>query len=280
LRRFLVPPRIEASAMLSVLLLVSLVHAEDSEFVKPEDAGKKFEKPETHFSAEFGGAWVTGNAEYYTVNGKLAGSHRFGRNQITLGAGANLGTGIVDTDGDGRLSDAERAAGRTEIARKYWGDLRYDRFVGEHASLYVLGGALVDRFAGYDLRTHEQVGYSRLFVETKATTLKAELGADVAQENYVEGVDPNTATIWAGRVMVAVAHQVNENVSLTEQVEVYENILTPSDMRLLNQAAISARLSNVFSVKVSNSLTFDNVPVEGYRKLDQITLLSLVATLL
>ncbi len=266
--------------MLYALLLVPLALGEESEFVKPEDAGQKFEKPETHLSAELGGAWATGNADYYTVNGKVDGSHRAGRNQVTLGTGINMGRGLLDADGDGRLSEAERQVERVEIARKYWGDLRYDRFVGEHASLYALGGALADRFAGYDLRTHEQIGYSRLFVETKATTLKAELGADVAQENYVEGVDPNTATIWAGRLMLSLAHQFNESLSFTEQVEVYENILDPDDLRLLNQAALSARLSNAFSVKVSNALTFDNVPVEGYRKLDQTTLLSLVATLL
>ena len=266
--------------MLSALLLVPLAFGEESEFVKPEEAGQKFEKPETHVSAELGGAWATGNADYYTANGKVTGSHRAGRNKVSLEAGVNLGQGLLDADGDGRLSDLERETERVEIARKYWGDLRYDRFVGQHASLYALGGALVDRFAGYDLRTHEQIGYSRLFVETKVTTFKAELGADVAQEDYVEGVDPNTATIWAGRAMAAVAHQFSESVSLTEQVEVYENILSVDDVRVLNQIALSTRLSNAFSVKVSNSLTFDNVPVEGYRKLDQTTLLSLVATLL
>jgi putative salt-induced outer membrane protein YdiY len=268
------------SAMLYALLFVSLAHGENSEFVKPEEAGKKFEKPETHLSAELGGAWVTGNTEYYTVNGKLDGSHRVGRNQFTLGAGVSLGEGIVDIDGDGRLSESERDEGWVEIARKYWADLRYDRFVGEHASLYALGGVLVDRFAGYDLRTHEQIGYSRLLVETKRTTFKAELGTDLAQENYVDGVLPNSDTIWAGRAMLSIAHAFNESLSAAEQIEAYENILDPVDLRLLNEASISARLSNSFSVKVSNTITFDNVPVEGYRKLDQITLLSLVATLL
>jgi len=266
--------------MLCAFLLVSLAYGEEPQFVKPEEAGQKFEKPETHVSAELGGVWVTGNADYYNLNGKLSGSHRGGRNKVTLETGVNMGRGLLDMDADGRLSDLERDAERVEISRKYWGELRYDRFVGEHASLYALGGALVDRFAGYDLRTHEQIGYSRLFVETKETIFKGELGADVAQENYVEGVDPNQDTIWAGRAMIALAHQFNETLSLTEQVEVYENILDLDDVRLLNQIALSARLSNAFSVKLSNALTFDNVPVEGYRKLDQTTLISLVATLL
>ncbi|MBN1337004.1 MAG: DUF481 domain-containing protein [Deltaproteobacteria bacterium] len=266
--------------MLYALLLVSLARGEESEFVKPEDAGQKFEEPETHLSTELGGAWATGNAEYYTVNGKLNGSHRAGRNKATLETGINMGRGLLDADGDGRLSDLERSAEQVEIARKYWSELRYDRFVGQHASLYALAGALADRFAGYDLRTHEQIGYSRLLVDSKRTTLKAELGADVAQENYVQGVDPNADTIWAGRAMAALAHQFSDSLSLTEQVEVYENILSPEDLRLLNQLALSTRLSNVFSIKISNTLTFDNVPVEQYRKLDQTTLLSLVATLL
>ncbi len=266
--------------MYALLMLAAVAGAEEADFVDTADAGQKFEEPETNLSAEFGGAWATGNVDYYTVNGLLDASHRFDRNQFTLGAGANLGKGISDTDGDGILSDAERTAEKVEIARKYWGDARYDRFLGDNGSLYVLGGALSDFYAGYDLRTHEQVGYSRILVDNDSTDLTVELGADIAQENYVDGIDPDMVMIYSARVMASLTHQFNESVSFSDTVEAYENILDPTDLRVLNEAAISAKLSDVFSVKLSNQLTFDNVPVEGYRPLDQVTLVSLVATLL
>jgi putative salt-induced outer membrane protein YdiY len=266
--------------MYALLLFASIASAEDPEFVEHADVGQKFEEPETHLSAELGGAWATGNVEYYTANGLLDASHRQGRNQFALGAGVNLGKGVSDSDGDGILSDAERDADKVEIARKYWGDVRYDRFVGEKSSLYLLGGVLSDIYAGYDMRSHEQVGYSRILVDSESTSLKVEVGADVAQENYVAGVDPDSAMIYAARGMASLTHQFNESVSFTDTVEAYENILELDDLRVLNEAAISAKLSDIFSVKLSNQLTFDNVPVEGYRKLDQVTLVSLVATLL
>ncbi len=266
--------------MYALLLMAAVAGAEESEFVDPAAAGQKFDEPETHLSAELGGAYATGNVEYYTANGLVDFSHRFSRNQFTLGGGVNLGKGVSDTDGDGILSDAERDAEKVEIARKYWGDARYDRFLGDKSSLYVLGGVLSDIYAGYDLRSHEQIGYSRILVDNDSTDLKVELGADVAQENYVVGIDPNTAMVYSARGMASLSHKFNDSVSFSDTVEAYENILDTADLRVLNEAALSAKLSDVFSVKLSNQLTFDNVPVQGYRKLDQVTLISLVATLL
>jgi len=266
--------------MYALFLMAAVAGAEEADFVDTADAGQKFEEPETHLSAELGGAYATGNVEYYTANGLLDASHRFARNQLALGAGINMGKGVADTDGDGILSDAERDADKVEIARKFWGDARYDRFIGDKSSLYVLAGVLSDIYAGYDLRSHEQIGYSRILVDSESTDLKVELGADVAQENFVEGIDPNSAMIYSARAMVSVTHQFNDSVSFTDTVEAYENILDTADLRVLNEAAISAKLSDIFSVKLSNQLTFDNVPVEGYRKLDQVTLVSLVATLI
>ena len=266
--------------MYALMLLASLAMAEESTFEGTEDAGQAFDEPETTLSAEIGGVLANGNTEYYSVNGLVSGSYRVKRNKVTTELGANLGKSLVDADADGLLSDSERDAGYQETARKYWGDMRYDRFIGESASLYLLGGALVDPFAGYDLRANEQFGYSRVLIDKEETNLVAEVGFDVAEEYYVEGIDPDSDVIFAGRLMAGLVHQFNENLSLDETVEVYENVLDFQDLRLLNNIALSAKLSDVFSVKLSNALTFDNQPVEGYRPLDLTTMVTLVATLL
>ncbi len=263
-----------------LLLLTSLALAEESTFEETEEAGQKFDEPESELSVEAGATWAIGNTDYYTVNALLSGAHRFSRNKLALELGANLGKSVVDSDEDGILSDDERAEGRQETARKYWADGRYDRFIGERDSLYALVGALADPFAGYDYRIHEQLGYSRILVENSSTDVVTEIGADMAHEDYVEGVDPNWALILAGRIMVGIDHKFNENVSFSEKVELYENILDYEDLRILNEASISAQLSDVFSMKLSNSLTYDNVPVEGYRPLDLTSMATLVASIL
>ena len=158
--------------------------------------------------------------------------------------------------------------------------MRYDRFFGEKNSLYLLGGALHDRFSGYDLRTHEQLGYSRLLVSTEATRLVVELGVDYAQEQFVAGVDPDYQGVIAGRAMTGFSHTFNEAVSFTETIEVYENLLDPEDLRVLNSAAVTAKLSDKLSLNLSHALTFDNQPVTGFRPLDMSTTVTIVATLL
>lgn len=263
-----------------MLLLAALAHAEESTFVGTDKPGQKFEKPEAHLSAELGGALTTGNTQTWALHATLDASYRAGRNRFALLGGANLGQSVVDSSADGHLDDAERAAGYVETARKYFADGRYDRFVGDRDSLYLLAGVLVDPFAGFDNRSHAQLGYSRILVEGDATKVVAEIGADVAREDFTDGVDPNLAYVVAARGLLGLEHKLNDNVSFTERVEVYEAVPTFADLRVLNQAAISAQLDKVFSLKVQNQLTFDNVPVEGFEALDQTTTITLVATLL
>ena len=187
----------------------------------------------------------------------------------------------MDGDGDGLLSDDELKLDRVDNARKYYADGRYDRYLGkEKSSIYVLGGALHDPFSGYDLRTHEQVGYSRSLIDTDATELVAEIGVDYAQENYVAGVDPNQANVFAGRLMLGLTHQLTETIGLADRVEIYEAPLDPADVRVLNQASLNVGLSEKLALKLSHQLTFDNQPVQGYRPLDQTSMLTVVASIL
>ena len=261
-----------------MILFLSVALAEDSAFATTD--ASVFDEPEADLSAELGGTFAGGNAVYRTVNGALAAGYRWQRNKLSLDGSVAIGQAIIDAEGDGIIDDADRATGLQENARRYQADLRYDRFLTERDALYVLAGAFVDPYAGYDLRAHEQLGYARILVASDATELRAEVGFDVAQEFYVEGIDPATANIYAAKVLLGLTHQLNESVSVAEQVEVYENVIDPADVRVINGASVSAALSDVFSLKVSHALTYDNVPVAGYRPLDQTTMVTFVATLL
>lgn len=235
---------------------------------------------EASLSAELGGTVVSGNAMFYALNGAVRGEARWKRNKLSGSARVNIGASKPDLDGDGLLSEAERNAEYVRNVKRYDGELRYDRYFGERGSIYLLAGAIIDPFAGYDLRSHEQIGYSRLLVKQKNTQLRAEIGFDVAQENYVEDVDPNFDQIFAGRLLIGLQHKFSDEVSFSDTFELYENVEKIDDLRLLNTATLSSALSNRLSLKLSHSLIFDNIPVEGYQKLDQTTMLTLVATIL
>lgn len=262
-----------------MLFLCGLAFAEEPVFVGTKE-GEEVAAPKTSLVAELGGAFTTGNVDFYVLSGSINGDRRWEQNAVTVKSGGLIGRSRLDVDGDGLLSDSERETARVESARRAFTDLRYDRFLGEKNSLYVLGGVLTDIYAGYDWRSHEQVGYSRRLIKSDAAELFGEFGLDYAQENYVDDIDPNTANVLAGRGMLGLSVKLTEDVKLHETIEVYENLLNRKDARVLNTASLTVRVGDKMSFKLSHILVFDNVPVEGYRKADQTATVSLVATLL
>jgi putative salt-induced outer membrane protein YdiY len=264
-----------------MLLILSVLsaRAEDSTFAGAA-AGTAAEKSVTAASADLGAAWTSGNTETLTVNAAGHGSHMWERNKLGLEIVVNFGQTVADANADGFLDETERDAGYTKNAEHYQADLRYDRFLSDKNSLYALAGALMDEFAGYDSRVHGQLGYSRYFVKNDTTEFVGEIGADVANEDYVDGVDPNRATIVAAREMLGIKHKFNDSVSLEEKIEAYENVQDFDDLRVLNGIALTSQVSGKVSIKLSHTLTFDNVPVEGFEKLDQTAMATVVVTLL
>ncbi len=265
--------------MLTTLLAAAAL-AEDPVFTGTEKEVAAAEKPEAHLAAELGGSGSSGNTSFYTVMTAANGSYKWTQNKVGFTLAGVYGRGRVDADASGSLDATERLATPVNTAGRATLDVRYDRFFAEVNSVYVLAGGLFDPFAGYDLRTHEQLGYSRTLVDTEDTNLVAEIGFDYAQENYVDGVTPNYADIYAARQMVAVTAKVNENVGFTEMVEVYENVLDLNDIRVLNTASILMKVSNTLQFKLGHSLIYDNVPVEGFGKLDSTISATLVASIL
>lgn len=259
---------------------VAAALAADPSFAGADTTGQGVAKPTSKLAAELGGAFTSGNTRTYTLNGAIDGEHRWARNKFGVDAGANLGRAVLDANGDGRLDDAERAAGWAETAKKVWIDTRYDRYVGSRGSLYILVGTLLDPFAGYDNRSHVQVGYSRPVVTTQRTVLVAELGADAAREDFVDGITPNEAYLVAVRGMLGLTHTFNDSVRFEDKLEVYENIPDFADLRVLNQAALTAKLADRLSLKLAHTLTFDNAPVEGFQSLDHTTTVTFVASFL
>lgn len=286
--------------LLTLLAIVcSNAFAEDVTVDGAKAPGTKFDTPETHLSAEFGGAWTNGNTAAWTLNGSLAGSHRVKRSEVSLGLGTNVGQSIVDADANAFLDDTERGAGYVPTAQKYTGALRYDYYVGENDSLYLANQDLIDHFAGFALRAEFELGYKRLLVDSDRLDAVGEIGAAVANERYYapEGTEPApAATLMGAKVKLGLDYKFNDNVSLSEGIEVFDPVynfangeVAVQDLLLTNSLGITAKLSDKFSLKVSDAITFDNVPAavtlpDGSsaerRKLDNTTMATFVATLL
>ncbi|MFT7521831.1 MAG: putative salt-induced outer membrane protein YdiY [Kiritimatiellia bacterium] len=271
--------------LISILLFCSTqawAGAPAFEGVAKEEVAKEDEEPEgpqTDLMVEAGGAMAGGNSIFWIINGRSFGMHKWKRNRIGFSLGANVGASKVDADGDGKLSDAERQSSFAETSRKYIGHLRYDRFLADKDSVYFSTGGFSDRYAGMDLRANAQIGYSRHLIDGEKTTLNAEIGIDLALENFIEGVDPNKNTVLAGRVLIGFSHKLTEDIVLMESAEVYEGLTDVQDVRVNNTLQLSLKVSDALSLKLSHALIFDNVPVEGFRKSDQTSMLTGAVTL-
>lgn len=273
----------------AILLLVSAhAWAADPAFEGAQKPGSIPMEPVTTLFAEFGGAWVSGNTVAYTLNGAARGAHRWKYNQVSARLGAMVGRAVADTDGNGHLSDDERTAGEAETARRYEGEVRYDRFLSRKDSLYVLSGAFADRFAGYDWQVHGQLGVSHAFVQMKTAAFYGEIGVDVAREDFIEGADPNAQNVISPRLLIGGGYAFNPAVRIDDQVELLENLLQRDDIRVRETASLTAALTTKLSIRVSYTLAFDNVPVKGplpgtrddFEPIDQSTVVSFVASLL
>jgi putative salt-induced outer membrane protein YdiY len=287
--------------MLSLLIVVSAppAHAQDVAITGNQASGKKFEAPETHLSAEFGGAWTTGNTLAWTLNGSLNGVHREKRSEFSLRLGANVGQSVVDSDGNAFIDAVERDVGYVPSAQRYTGLLRYDYYVGDRDTVYLQAETLVDRFAGFENRTQGEFGYRRLLAETDKLHAVAELGIGLAREQYVDdgaAETPDNAVFLGVAAKIGLAYKFNENVSLEEAFDFYDPFYNftagegaASDFRVGNTVAIVSKLTDKFSLKVSHQLRHDNVPnsavlsdgsVGTFRKLDQTTMATFVASIL
>ncbi|HJN75144.1 MAG TPA: DUF481 domain-containing protein [Myxococcota bacterium] len=270
----------------SLLILAAVAFAEDDVFVEPPDPlAEPVDSPEKDLEAEFGGAWSAGNTDSRKLSASYAAAYRWRRNQLSSAGEITLGSALIDEDGNGVLSKDERARSRVRTAQRAEGDLRYDRFLTDRNSLYLLGGGFTDPYAGYDSRFNGQLGYSHLLLYEAAdddpvTSLSAEVGVDAAREDYTDGVVPNRGMKYNARGGLGFVRVLTSTLAFGQDVEVFVNVEDPTDTRLISDTAITNELTAAMSVKLSYKMTYDTQPVEGYVPADHQGLVSLVATVL
>jgi hypothetical protein len=249
----------------------------DSTFSGASPPGQLLGPPLTTAAVQFGGNWTAGNTSTYRVTVGTNVATRWKRNRIGLSVLADNGRARPDTDGNGRLDATERVADPVETAHRQAVELRVDRYVVDTDSVYVLGGGFTDPFAGYDLRANVQAGRSRTFVRRDTASLLGEVGVDAAREDRVPGVMPPVAWVWALRAMVRGGWRFNPAVAAEAQIEALENVASLGDLRVTATAALTARVSPAFDVRLSTQVLYDAQPVDGFLSLDRVTLASVVA---
>ena len=152
--------------------------------------------------------------------------------------------------------------------------LRGERKVKPRLSVYGQYDYLRDLFAGLFHKNVVSGGLSFKIVETEQHELVIDGGLGWSSERRTVGEDVSTAVLTAG---LGYKLKVTETTELIEAVRYEQSLSRAEDWHLDNELSLAAKISTVFSLKVSNVIRYVNEPVNDFETTDMITSAALVA---
>jgi len=141
-------------------------------------------------------------------------------------------------------------------------------------SIFGKYGFLHDRFAGIESRNTVAAGEAYILLETKRNKLTVDGALGYASEERT--ISPTTKNgTWDMGVLYD--WKLSDNAEITDDARILFSLSDGNDWRAGNIASLSAKLTTVFSLKMSNTIRYVNSPVPGFLKTDTITAVALVA---
>jgi putative salt-induced outer membrane protein YdiY len=276
---------------IGVLAVANVAEAQDPLGTPPKDIDKaaagpaapteapKIEKaPEgVVASVSAGGLLSSGNSRLVA----FTGSGAFEMRRSDNGFGASL---------LGNYGESAVPGGDLELTtQNLQGRLRYDRYVIEDASVFMLVTGRHDRFQGLAFRLNLDPGFKYLFVNRTRTTLWGELGYDFQydirnQEGrevrdeagvLVETLE-KTATDHSIRAYLGFRHSFNKEVTVSNGIEYLQSFIDANRYRMNYDLLFAANVWGRLAVGAGFNARFDNAPLPDKEKLDTQTTLSLV----
>ena len=151
---------------------------------------------------------------------------------------------------------------------------RSTRTLTERLSLFGQYAYLHDLFAGVQSRNVVDGGVTYKLWRRKPHQLDVDAGLGYAHENRSVGEDLSTAqALLAAHYKFA----LSETAEITDDLGFTFSLSDSSDWRTANVAALTAKLTTLLSLKLSNSIRYVNSPVPGFKTTDSITSVALVA---
>lgn len=161
-----------------------------------------------------------------------------------------------------------------ETAESFMTLFRASRKVSDRLALYGQYDYLRDLFAGIEHRNALEGGLSFLAVDNAVQRLRLDAGLGYSNEQRVVGEDISTAI---GSLGAGYRLKISDSAELTDEGRFVFSLSNGEDWRFDNVAALSARLTTIFSLKASYTIRYNNAPAPTYDKTDTIAALALVA---
>jgi putative salt-induced outer membrane protein len=252
----------------------------------PGLAEPKLERPVdgTTASLSAGGLLTSGNSRLlaFSANGSLESRHD-----------ANgFGAALITNYGQGAAADKAVQVSTQNIQ----GKLRYDRYVIEQASIFLLTTGRHDRFQGLDFRLNIDPGFKYLFLREQSNSLWAEAGYDfqydIRRDEARVVRDANKAPVLgsngepmlldktlvdhSSRLFVGYRRGFNKEVTLATGIEYLQSVIESERYRINFDALLAAKVGGGLAIGMGLSARYDNAPLPTKKDLDTSTTVSLI----
>ena len=161
-----------------------------------------------------------------------------------------------------------------QTAKSLVADLRESRALTTRVEVFGRYGYLADEFAGIDHRSTIDGGLGYKALLGPVHTLRLDAGLGYSSENRLVGEDQSFALANFG---TAYKWQISKTADLTDSAIFTASLDDGDAWRFGNGFALTALLSQVFSLKLSHDVKVNNSPVAGFEKTDRLTSVALVA---
>jgi putative salt-induced outer membrane protein len=246
-----------AGALALVLPMVAAAQAPAPAALPPVAAAKDKPPPFREGAIDFSFIATTGNTDSQTLG--LSGDIIFRPDSWEIRNRA----GFIRAETDDELT-----------AEAFFYNFRAARKLAARLSAYGQYDYLRDRFAGVEHRNVLTGGLDYLLLEAAPHRLSVFGGLGYLSEQRIGDDDISTAvfdTGWAYRL------KFSESAEFTDDFRYDQSLSDGGDWRLGHTAAVSAKLTGLFSLKVSHSVRFANQPPTGFENTDTVMAVALVA---
>ncbi|HEX6276369.1 MAG TPA: DUF481 domain-containing protein [Polyangiaceae bacterium] len=244
----------------------------------PKDALKIDKTPEgMTASVSAGGLSSSGNSKMVAFTGSGLFDARYGDNGYGASLVGNYGRSALPSEP--METSTENLQGR----------LRYDRYVLDDASVFLLTTGRHDRFQGLAFRLNVDPGVKYLFINRPKTALWGELGYDfqydVRTDEGRESRDESgavtetldkTETDHSIRTFLGLRLAFNKDVTLSNGLEYLQSFIESKRYRFNYDILLAANIWGGLAFGAGFQARFDNAPLPDKKKLDTTTTLSLV----
>jgi putative salt-induced outer membrane protein len=213
--------------------------------------------PRTEFAGDFAFVGTSGNSDTHSLGLSADYIHRPQDWEI------RTKIGYVRNDSDNDLT-AESTAFL----------FRASHTVSHRLAYFAAYNYLRDRFAGISSRNDVVGGISYLFLDTARQQFMGNVGVGYSNEQRLVGNDLSTA-IWTAGENYRL--RLSSTAELTDDFVFNQSFSEAGDWRISHVAAVTAKLTTILSLKVSNTVRYVHQPVEGFQSTDTITAVALVA---